>query len=330
MHRLRETLIAVIAVGAVVAVIVLATGGLGGSGNGGGDAGGTGDVGGSSVTAGAQDEPDEDDDRLPSALAVKVDNAADARPHTGLSGADAVVVEPVEGGLTRLVALFWGERPDVVGPVRSARETDIDLLGQIHQPVLAYSGAASRLQPHLDNTEFDLRTPHNTPGAFHRTNRPSPHNLYAKVDDLPPTERTGNPLTSTDAPPAGGDRTNTHTVSYDEATYRFRWSAGPREWAIALDGSPLTSTERGRLSASSVVVQEVEIGTGLGIPDSMGNVSPVAETVGSGDATVLRDGRAFDATWARTSVEEPTTYRTAEGVALPLADGPVWVLLVPA
>ena len=78
-------------------------------------------------------------------IAVKVDNIAWARPQTGLSQADIVYVLPVEGGLSRFLTVFSSRFPPLVGPVRSAREDDLELLRQFGRPAFAYSGA----QPHL-------------------------------------------------------------------------------------------------------------------------------------------------------------------------------------
>jgi Protein of unknown function (DUF3048) N-terminal domain len=80
-------------------------------------------------------------------LAVKIDNLAPARPQTGLAGADIVYVLPVEGGLSRFLAVFSSHFPPVIGPVRSAREDDLELLRQFGRPAFAYSGAQPQLLP---------------------------------------------------------------------------------------------------------------------------------------------------------------------------------------
>lgn len=83
-------------------------------------------------------------------LAVKIDNVAAARPPTGLEKADIVYVEQVEAGLSRILAAYSSDLPSVVGPVRSARETDLELLRQFDEPTLAYSGAQSALRPSIE------------------------------------------------------------------------------------------------------------------------------------------------------------------------------------
>ena len=64
------------------------------------------------------------------ALPVKVTNYATARAQTGLNKADIVFEEPVEGGITRFVAVFQCQDASLVGPIRSARNIDIGILGQ--------------------------------------------------------------------------------------------------------------------------------------------------------------------------------------------------------
>src|SRR5215472_8473200 len=80
-------------------------------------------------------------------LAVKIDNIVNARPQTGLTHADIVYLLPVEGGLRRILAVFSSHVPPVIGPVRSSREDDLELLRQFGRPAFAYSGAAPHLLP---------------------------------------------------------------------------------------------------------------------------------------------------------------------------------------
>lgn len=270
--------------------------------------------------------------RTAAPLAVKIDNVAAARPQTGLGSADVVYVEPVEGGLTRLVAVYYGAPPPpVVGPVRSARRTDIELLRQFGTPVLAYSGAAPELLPALRSARLVGASPAEFPSAFYRNrDRPVPHNLYLRPRRLPggPMQPAGKPL-EFGAVPGGGVATTSQAARFRSARFGFTWSPGDGRWLLSMDGSPLVSTESGRISASTVVLQKVRV-IASEVADRQGAVSPVARTVGSGDAAVLRDGRRFTGTWSRPSANSPTTFRTKAGKALSLAAGPVWVLLIPA
>lgn len=105
------------------------------------------------LTPGRTDETHGDD--RPPVLAVKIDNASAARPQTGLESADVVYVEQVEGGLSRLMAVYATRLPESVGPVRSVREADLELLRQFDRPILAFSGAQGRLLPLIDRAPLE-------------------------------------------------------------------------------------------------------------------------------------------------------------------------------
>jgi hypothetical protein len=265
------------------------------------------------------------------ALAIKIDNVHAARPQTGLGSAEVVYVEPVEGGLTRLVAVYTGTPPSVVGPVRSARRTDIELLAQYGSPVLAYSGAAPELLPALRAANLVNAAPAEAASAYYRDrDRPAPHNLYLRPARLPGGAQgpTVAPLRFGPAPVAGTP-TATYRVDYQAARFTFAWSVPDQQWLVSMNGTPLM-TDTGRVRAATVVRQQVEVSTSESIEDAHGTVSPVARTVGGGPAVVLRDGQRFTGTWSRPATRSPTTFHTANGQELPLAPGPVWVLLTPA
>jgi hypothetical protein len=271
-------------------------------------------------------------DRPPVPLTViKIDNVEAARPQTGLDAADVVYVEPVEGGSTRLAALYSEQLPDVTGPVRSAREADVELFAQYGEPTLVFSGAAPEIEPVLAESSARLVRPRDVPDAFFRDPaRPVPHNLYVRPPSVP--QGTGPAPTQVlprgDAP-SGGRQVSDHVVRVGRDEYRFEFSPGTGRWRVVLNGSPVTSVGTGDVGAATVVVQQVEETAGTGVEDASGSPSPVVRTVGSGDATLLRDGSLFDGTWSRSSPTEGTRFTTESGQALPLADGPVWVLLVP-
>lgn len=266
------------------------------------------------------------------ALAVKIDNVPAARPQTGLGSAEVVYVEPVEGGLTRLVAIYTNTPPAVVGPVRSARFTDVELLAQYGKPVLAYSGAAPELLPTLHTANLVNASPAQAASAYYRDrDRHAPHNLYMRSARLPDSAQgpAVAPLRFGPAP-VTGTPTASHRIQYRAATFDFSWSEVGQRWLVSMNGTPLMSTDTGRVRAATIVRQQVEVTTSESVEDAHGTVSPVARTVGSGQATVLRDGQRFTGTWSRPTAQSPTTFHTADGQELPLAPGPVWVLLTPA
>ncbi len=263
-------------------------------------------------------------------LAVKIDNVPQGHPHTGTTAADLVYVQPVEGGLTRLLAVFHSRLPPVVGPVRSVRQTDLQLLSCLGAPALAFSGEAPELRPALVAAPIvDVSQPA-APAAYYRDPlRRAPHNLYVRADAL----RAGSPPRDIGfrfGPVASGGRPMERlTVPYPSTGIDVEWVPAEQRWVFGVDGAPLVATEGGRPGAATVVLQRVLV-QNTAIVDVTGAPSPFAESVGAGSAVLLRDGRTFDAAWSRPSPDAPTSFTHPGGAPLTFAHGPVWVLLVPA
>jgi hypothetical protein len=268
-----------------------------------------------------------------SALAVKIDNVSAARPQTGLDAADIVYAERVEGGLSRLMAVYATKLPEAVGPVRSARESDLELLRQFHEPTLAFSGAQSKLLPLIEKAPLNAVTPSTMPEAYFRgKDKPSPHNLYLRPQRLMGSEPRAAALTTGyeyGALPEGGKAETTRTVRFPTARFTFDWSASRGRWLVSMDGTPTVTTDGKRVAASTVVVQYVKIRKSQ-FGDFLGNNSPYTETVGSGRATILRDGRAFDTDWKRASDTDGTKFTMKNGEPMTFARGQVWVVFAKA
>ncbi|MGW1894881.1 DUF3048 domain-containing protein [Streptomyces sp. NPDC002004] len=265
-------------------------------------------------------------------LAVKIDNVGPARPQTGVDQADVVYAEQVEGGLSRLMAVYATRLPRVVGPVRSARESDLELLRQFDEPTLAFSGAQSKLLPLISAAPLHEASPDRAPGDayFRGSAKPAPHNLYLRPSRVVKAAPGAGALARTGftfgAAPSGGTLEKSRTVRFPSARFTFTWSAGQGRWLVSMDGSADRTTDGRRLAASTVVVQYVTVRQSR-FHDVLGTATPYTETVGSGKAVVLRDGRAFDVRWKRSAPQDGTEFTTDDGRRMPFAQGQVWVVL---
>src|SRR5215472_11515729 len=151
--------------------------------------------------------------KLGPVLIVKIDNIVYTRPQTGLNEADIVYVIPVEGGLSRFMAVFSSHIPPVIGPVRSAREDDLELLRQFGRPGFAFSGAQGQLLPVVQRARIHDLYAWTTRGYYRDNSRIAPYNLYAHTRELlkqakGATRAHGIGFTFGPAP-AGGQRVTT-------------------------------------------------------------------------------------------------------------------------
>ena len=263
-------------------------------------------------------------------LAVKIDNIVNARPQTGLTHADIVYVLPVEGGLSRFLAVFSSHYPPVIGPVRSAREDDLELLRQFGRPAFAYSGATATLLPYIQRTARIVNLYSGTTRGYYRdTSRVAPYNLYAHTRQLLAQAQAASKARDIGfrfgPPPPGGRATRSAPVSYPAASFRFTWSANKGRWLVAMDGTPAKTTDGGRLAPATVVIQYTTVRTSRFL--EYGKPPPYAESAGSGTALVLRDGKAWTTHWSRPNANAGTTFTTASGQRMTFTPGQVWVVL---
>jgi hypothetical protein len=264
-------------------------------------------------------------------LAVKIDNIVYARPQTGLQSADIIYVIPVEGGLTRFMAVYSSHFPPVVGPVRSARQSDLDLLRQFGRPAFAWSGATPHLVPFIERASIVDLYALLVGGYFRSASRVAPYNLYADTKQLLAEAKGASKARDIGfrfgAPPPGGTPTASYSVNYPAASYTFRWSAKDSRWLAWMDGAPAMATEGGQLGGSTVIVQYTQIATSRF--EEYGGRPPYAKSIGSGKAVVLCDGRAYTVRWSRPDGRAGTTYTIANGQRMLFAPGQVWVVLAP-
>ncbi|MGO8960108.1 MAG: DUF3048 domain-containing protein [Streptosporangiaceae bacterium] len=263
-------------------------------------------------------------------LAVKIDNIVYARPQTGLTAADIVYVLPVEGGLTRFLVIFSSHFPPVIGPVRSARRDDLQLLGQFGRPAFAFSGAQGQLLPVVEHARIVNLYAGVARGYYRDYSRIAPYNLFASTRVLLAQSKRASKARNIGfkfgAPPAGGRVTKSATVTYPAAKFVFTWSAASHRWLVSMDGVPAKTSAGRRFAPVTVVIQHTIVRKSLYL--EYGYPPPYAETIGRGTAVVLRNGKAYNVRWSRRNWNGGTTFTTASGHPMIFAPGQVWILLV--
>ncbi|MFL6156191.1 MAG: DUF3048 domain-containing protein [Marmoricola sp.] len=262
-------------------------------------------------------------------MVVKIDNTFNSEPQVGLGKADMVVEELVEGGITRLATIFYSRLPSVVGPVRSARASDIGVIKPANA-VLVASGAATRTQNRLRNASIAMHFEGST-GMYRDGSRHAPYNLFMRLprfitalhDKARPTQ---NYL------PWGGESdftgvgraTNIAVRFSNSSTTHFRYSAGARKYLNT--NSHASSSDH--FLADSVLVLRVRE-TDAGYHDPAGNPVPEAKFYGTGSAVLFHHGQVVRGTWSKPGTTSALTLRTTSGT-LKVPAGHVWIELMPA
>jgi len=269
-------------------------------------------------------------------LAVKIDDTNAAHPQIGLEDADIVYIEQVEGGLTRLAAIFSSKIPSRIGPVRSARISDIDILSQFGRVAFAYSGAQKKLLPVISAANVqDLGAQRQSSTIY--TTDPTRNRPYAMVlrADLLMQKIVDEQLQVDTAKSIGlvfgdlqqgGVDIQTVKVNWPATTYSAEWSDEELRWLLS-HNDKINSAESGViLGPTTFVIQIVSI-TPSEYGDRFGGITPFTETIGTGKAYVLRNGQYFVTTWNRASAESGTSFTFSDGAIMNFAEGQVWVAL---
>jgi hypothetical protein len=277
------------------------------------------------------------------AVVVKMDNSPWARPQTAINQADLVFEILVEG-ITRYALVYGDTLPTVVGPVRSARSSDIDLLSGLNDPLLAWSGGNPTVMGQVSSAAaagllVDASRGANPPEYWRDTSRQAPHNLYTNLPMLlsmfgggaTRTPQAILPFALPDTPlPATARHLPGVVINFgDGVVVQYVWDAGHHGWARYqvdqlhdLTHSATLDSKGQQVAPPNVVILFLHYGTS--VADSR---SPQALSVGSGTGEVLTYGREIDIHWTRTSSRSPFLFATLDGRPFALPPGRTWVAL---
>jgi len=270
-------------------------------------------------------------------LVVKIDDTNAAHPQIGVEYADVVYVEQVEGGLTRLAAIYTSKLPPLIGPIRSARISDIELLAQFGRVGFAYSGAQSKMRPVIAAANLEnLSAERNPPSIYGKDpDRPGPVDMILKPDLL--LERANaNPkirietATASVFPfgdaPKGETNTAVAKVKWPSAKYELRWDSTNEKWLIYFNEKPNMAANGEHLYADTAIIQIVSITPSI-YGDKFGEITPFSKTTGSGKAVMLRDGFSYQISWQRNLETDVTTWMSEDGGVANFKPGRTWIFL---
>ncbi len=270
-------------------------------------------------------------------LAVKIDDTPPAHPQVGLESADVVYIEQVEGGLTRLLAIFSNTLPTRIGPIRSARISDIDLLAQYGKVGFAFSGAQKKFEPVIASANlYNLSAERNPPSIYSRDlTRSEPTNMFLDPSALLHKSiiTEGKSIATAKsvgwnfgAAPAGGVPIQSAEIKWPASRYSVKWSAAEKRWTLSVDGKPDLGGDGTELGSPTFVVQKVSITNSI-YHDKVGGITPYSNTVGTGTGYLLRDGKEFPINWSRPDSLSGTTWTYPDGSSANFGTGQIWIAL---
>ena len=260
------------------------------------------------------------------AMVVKIDNHPSARPQAGINQADIIFEENVEK-LTRYAAVFHSEGSDPVGPIRSGRLQDINMVGSLNKPLFVWSGGNSKVSAAIGKSDLvDLNYMKvNKEGGFTRNDEyRAPHNLFAETAKLWTLAPVGSSAPSaqfayrtvSDANASTSKEALGLKVSMDGVKVQWDWDAAAKEWVRTQDGTVVVDPADVALSVPNVIVLEVVY---------TNTYSPISKTLGSGKVYVFTNGVVYEGTWSRTDRLKPFELKDSAGGVIKLTPGQTFV-----
>jgi hypothetical protein len=269
-------------------------------------------------------------------LVVKIDDTAAAHPQIGLEDADIVYIEQVEGGLTRLAAVFSSHIPTHIGPIRSARISDIELLAQYGHVGIAYSGVQKKMRPVIDAADLEDLGAQNHSSAIYTNdvNRIQPYATVLRADLLMQFVKdhkislsiSKNMGWNFGSASSGGVAVNSVHLSWPANSYDAQWSKKEGRWLLDHLGTPDVAASGLHLGPTTLIIQNVSITDSI-YKDKVGGITPFSQTVGTGTGYILREGRYFEARWSRVDAASGTHWSTLDGREISFPRGQIWVAL---
>ncbi len=270
-------------------------------------------------------------------LSVKIENSSAARPQKGLSSADVVYESIAEGGITRFNCIFHSTVPKTLGPVRSARLSDLWIVPQ-YDGLFFFSGASGSVEREVNKAGIDNLS--QDAGVYRpywrASDRHAPHNLmldtekaYAEAEKR--KYETTAELQALQFQRGGTDVTETVStinVPFSQANYvRWEYDESSDSYLRWNNGNVHKDATSGKqVNADNVVVLWAKYTEAR--KDMVGSRTYKITLGGKGRATIFRNGVRIDGLWLAKR-DAPPRFQTRGGAAIKLAPGRTWFQVIP-
>lgn len=280
-------------------------------------------------------------------VAVKYDNFhGKSTPQAGVNAADVVYEVTVEGQVTRFLALFQSADAGPIGPIRSARGSEIGLLEELHRPLFTWHGANALLRRQVRSSDIVPRSIDDVPDLFYRDrSRPAPYNSFAlgtaQIRETAPDDASGptDPILAftddvSEPPSPSAVPATSVSVQFPPAfssgggpggvPVRFDWDG--QRWARFQNGRPHVDADGEQIAVENVIVRFTDA-VDSGTRDQAGSVVPTAVVTGEGEAWVFSRGSVTVGRWSKPDNASRTSYTDQAGNEILLTPGQTWIAL---
>ncbi len=260
------------------------------------------------------------------AIVAKVGNY-DSHPQYGMNQADIVYEEIINDSVSRFAMVFQSQGADLVGPMRSGRLQDVDLLGSLNAPILAWSGGNRTVTNEIDASDLVNMSPNFCGSACFRVSfDKAPYNLFFNINAAweqsppgygsPPQQfqyrAAADPVQGT--PSAGVD------VKMDSYRVGWTWNAATGLYERQQNGRADNGPNGDLATTNNVVVLHMVYNAGI-------SGSPDAQSVGTGEAWVFTGGNLVHGTWTRADRLDTFTLTADDGSPILLTPGRTFIEL---
>jgi hypothetical protein len=268
-------------------------------------------------------------------VAVKVDNSPDAGPPIGIQDAELIIEAPVEGGLTRLTAMFFENEPTAIGPIRSVRPVDADLLAP-WRPFLVTTGGQDFVYREILAAGVSILD-EGTDGLFQQIERRQPYHLVATIPLIEVEAGEGAPPVA--ALPFGdgefsGESAASVSIPYSGlADVGWQYDEASGQYNRLVNGEPFQiypeyDAELTGFSTDTVIVLKAAQRS-AGYTDSAGADVPTFDVIGFGDVMVFHGGQVVTGQWLRAAQSDGWVFLDDSGAQFTVPIGSVWMEVVP-
>ena len=264
---------------------------------------------------------------------IMIENSPDARPQSGLKDSGVVFEAIAEGGITRFLALYQEQKPQLIGPVRSVRMYYVDWVAGFNASVAHIGGSAAALAEVRNGNYRDIDQFFNAAAYWRASDRYAPHNVYTSFERLDAlnaqkgfTTSKFTGFTRKDSQPAAAPTATSIDVTISSALFNSHYTYNPatNTYDRSQAGAPHLDREAGQISPRVVIAMKVD--QKLVLEDGY---REQINAIGSGTATIFQDGTVQEVTWKKPSKTEQITFSDAAGKDVPLARGQTWITAVP-